>query len=162
MDLSFREGLSERFEKWLAKVEVILREFEVEERCLPFLKLRGGRQYIVRLTRRFCHRNIDRDHQLHRTQCLTHTITVGQRMHGVRRLDKHGSVAIWVIGQNLIGNNITRNHAADNRCLHNRRLTRAAAASRNILQVSWNIMTAFLTEMPTQDPNQFFEVTDQR
>ena len=67
-----------------------------------------------------------------------------------------------MVCEDLICDDVTGHHAADDRRLNDWALSRAAAAARDVLQIGRHVLRTCFTEMPAQDPNQLLKVTDQR
>ena len=87
-------------------MEGVVREFQIEERRLGLLELRGRRQHIVGQSSSLGHGHIDDDEQLQLAQSAAHHAGVG---HGVRRiaaLDDHGAKPVGVVGQDLLGDDV--------------------------------------------------------
>ena len=59
------------------------------------------------------HRDVDDDDKFKCGQRLTHARGVGERMNRVAAFDEQCSIAIWVIGENLVGDDVARQQPAD-------------------------------------------------
>lgn len=77
-DLGFGQRSLGRLEERVTQMKGVVRELQVEERCLALLVLRGGRQDVMREPCGLGHRHVDDHHQLQRRERRTAGLRVGQ------------------------------------------------------------------------------------
>ncbi len=162
MDLGFRQCARGRVEQRPAQVEVVARELEIEEGRFPFLVLRRGRQHVVGKACRFGHGDVDHDHGIERAQRLAKARGFRQRMRRVRALDQHAAIAVGVIAEDLLRDDVARYQATDDRRAGHRAALAGGAAAEQALDRRGNVLRAALREIAGQQPEQLFQVADER
>ena len=90
-------------------MEIIIGKLQAEVGGLVLLVLSRSGQHVVRKLGSFGHRDVDNYNQLQRIERLSHLLTISQRMDRVTAFDKHRSITIRMVGQNLLGDDVARN-----------------------------------------------------
>ena len=113
VDLGLRQRPRKRLEERRAEVEEVPRPLEVEERRLPLLVLRRGRQHVVRELGRLRVGDVDDDREVERANRRLEPDGIGRRVRRVGRLDPERAHAPRVVAQDLVGEAVRRQEAAD-------------------------------------------------
>ena len=82
-------------------------------------------------------------------------------MDGIGRLHQHCAVAVRVVRQDFIGNDIAGHHPTNDGCLHYRAFAGASTATGNVLQIGGHVLRTGFAKVPTQYPDQLLKVADE-
>ena len=82
-------------------------------------------------------------------------------MDGIGRLHQHGAVAVRVVRQDFIGNDIAGHHPTNDGCLHYRAFAGASTATGNVLQIGGHVLGTGFAKVPTHYPDQLLKVADE-
>ena len=142
------------------EVEVVGRELEVEEGGLGLLVLTRRRQHVVRAPCGLAHRDVDDDDRVECREGFAELLAVGEGVGGVGGFDDHRAVAVGVVAQDLLGDDVAGHHAADDPGTdHRAELVGAAGCERH--QRGGDVLGALLAEVAGEQPDQAVQVADQ-
>ena len=101
-------------------------------------------------------------------QCLAHPLAVGERMHRVARLDQHGAVAVGMIAEDLVGDDIARHQPGDETMTRDRRAwfgivgTAVGATAEQRHEVRVEVHAARNPEVAGQQDDELLQVAVER
>jgi len=105
-DLGLGERARQRLHQRPAQMEGVIRELEVEERCLGLLVLAGRRQHEISVMSGLGHRDVDHDDELERLERVGKPTRVGERMGRVRTLHDHRPEAVGMVAEDLVRDHV--------------------------------------------------------
>jgi hypothetical protein len=148
-------------EEWLAEVEVVARELEVEERRLPLLVLRRRRQHVVGEARGLGQGDVDHHQRVEARERLAHLRAVGERVRRVAALDDHRAVARRVIGEDLVGDHVARHQSADDPRAHHRARPGARRGAEELAERRERVHRARLRVVAGERPQELLDPAHQ-
>ncbi len=113
VDLGLGERPRQRVEDRRPQAEHVGGELEGEEGRFPLLVLRRRREDVAGFPCRLGHGDIDDDAELQRPHRLAEASRIGERVRRVGGLDDHRPVAVGMVGEDLVGDDVARHHASD-------------------------------------------------
>ncbi len=113
VDFRLRQRAFERRHHAGAHMEIVGREFEIEQRELGLLILRGGRQHVMRQPRRLGHGDVDHDAEFERGERLLDLRGVRRGVGRIGAVDPHPAQTVRMIVQHGLRKHVRRQQAGD-------------------------------------------------